>query len=188
MTDGVRDDTKPRGRMFIISTIAKPTSSMRYCVGSKSLPNTSFQKIELAQKFGETDDRKSRKRDADLRAPAAQHDDREDRRALDEVERRGRHEPLPHGKERAREAAEHRANARRRSVSSSSCRCRATGMRSRLRAALPRRARSAAGASRSVAEVGEQRQYQHEIVEEDHAVDRREFQAEDPPRNRPRRR
>ena len=35
---------KPRGLQTMISTIPKPNSSMRYWVGSKSLPNTALRK------------------------------------------------------------------------------------------------------------------------------------------------
>src|SRR5258706_8885738 len=42
--EGSRVAISPRGRQTMISTIAKPNSSMRYWVGSKLLPNTAFRK------------------------------------------------------------------------------------------------------------------------------------------------
>src|SRR5580692_6855231 len=39
-TEAWRVEISPRGRTTMISTMAKPNSSMRYWVGSKSLPNT----------------------------------------------------------------------------------------------------------------------------------------------------
>src|SRR6516165_2078910 len=42
--EGRRVAIKPRGFQIMISTIAKPNSSMRYCVGSKSLPNKTLRK------------------------------------------------------------------------------------------------------------------------------------------------
>src|SRR5208282_437280 len=36
---------RPRGRKFIIATMARPTSSMRYCVGSKSGPKIALRKV-----------------------------------------------------------------------------------------------------------------------------------------------
>src|SRR5262245_37780084 len=42
-TDGSRVVINPRGFQIMISTIAKPNSSIRYLVGSKSLPNTTLR-------------------------------------------------------------------------------------------------------------------------------------------------
>ena len=42
--EGSRVAISPRGFQIMISTMAKPNSSMRYWVGSKSLPNTSLRK------------------------------------------------------------------------------------------------------------------------------------------------
>src|SRR5262249_24463470 len=42
--EGSRVAIKPRGLQTMISTIPKPNSSMRYWVGSKSLPNTALRK------------------------------------------------------------------------------------------------------------------------------------------------
>src|SRR5215510_9797308 len=42
--EGSRVAIRPRGRQTMISTIAKPNSSMRYWVGSKSLPNIALRK------------------------------------------------------------------------------------------------------------------------------------------------
>src|SRR5262249_51595438 len=42
--DGSRVAIRPRGFQIMISTMAKPNSNMRYCVGSKSLPNKALRK------------------------------------------------------------------------------------------------------------------------------------------------
>ena len=43
--------TKPRGFQIMIATMAKPNSSMRYWVGSKSRPKMLLEEIEIAQQF-----------------------------------------------------------------------------------------------------------------------------------------
>src|SRR5262249_36490774 len=40
--EGARKEMSPRGFQIISSTIPRPNSSIRYCVGSKSGPNTRF--------------------------------------------------------------------------------------------------------------------------------------------------
>ena len=40
--EGERVETRPRGFQIIMTTIAAPNSSMRYCVGSKSSPKIRF--------------------------------------------------------------------------------------------------------------------------------------------------
>src|SRR5579884_774509 len=43
-TDGARVEISPRGRQIMISTMANPKISIRYCVGSNVGPNTSLRK------------------------------------------------------------------------------------------------------------------------------------------------
>ena len=81
-TDGSRVEIRPRGSQIMISTMAKPNSSMRYWVGSKSWPEDQLQEIEFAHDFGAADHDDGGDRDADLAAHAAEHDDGEDRRAI----------------------------------------------------------------------------------------------------------
>ena len=73
-----RAETKPRGFQIMISTMARPNISMRYCVGSKSVPKICFEEIELAQDLGAADHHDGGDGDADLAAHAAEHDDGED--------------------------------------------------------------------------------------------------------------
>src|SRR3979411_1297004 len=42
-SDGARAEISPRGRHTMMATMAKPNTSMRYCVGSKSGPNTALR-------------------------------------------------------------------------------------------------------------------------------------------------
>ena len=72
---------------------------------------------EVADESPEAADHHDRgQRDAELGAHAAEHDDREDSRRFDEGEALRADEGLARGEEGAGEAAEHRADARRRSA------------------------------------------------------------------------
>ena len=96
-TVGSRLVTRPRGRQIMISTMAKPNSSMRYCMGSKVRAEKRFQEIEFAQEFDAADDRHGGDSDADLRAQAAKHDDGQNNRRFHERKGFGRDEALSRG-------------------------------------------------------------------------------------------
>ena len=94
---------------IIITTMARPKSSMRYCAGIEiRMPKICLQvrHPSLAQHLGAADQHHRGERDADLRAHAAEHDDREDGRRFDEGEALRADEALAHREERAGEAAE----------------------------------------------------------------------------------
>ena len=47
--------TRPRGRQTMISTMARPKISMRYCAGSKSVAEDLLQEVEVAQQLDAAD-------------------------------------------------------------------------------------------------------------------------------------
>ncbi len=174
---GARVATSPRGRQFIIATIAMPTISIRYWVGSNSSPKNAFQEIEFAQQLRAADDRDSGERDAELRSAPAKNHDGEDGRAFDEGEARWRDETLAHREKRAGKATEHRAKREGGEFEFDRVEAeRAAGdliFAQRLPGAPDRQPAHAHGH-----EMGEQREAEDQVIEKDHAMDRREFQPE----------
>ena len=131
------------------------------------------QEIELAQQLEAADQEHRRQRDADLRAHAAEHDDGQNRRRLDEGEALGADEALPHGEEGAGQAAEEGAEREGGELGVGGVDAeRAAGdfvLAQRLPGAADRQPAQPHGD-----EVGEQRQAEDDVVEEHLAVQRRD--------------
>ena len=138
----------------------------------EALAEDRFQEAEVAQELRPADEHDGRDGDAELRAHAAEHDDRQDDRRFEEVEALGRDEALAHGEERAGEAAEHGADGEGGELGVGGVDAeRAAGdlvLAQRLPGAPDRQLAQAHGD-----EVGEQRQHQDQVVEEDDPVHRR---------------
>ena len=153
----------------MISTMAKPNSSMRYWVGSKVGAENCFEEIELAQDLGAADHDDGGDHDADLAAHAAEHDDGEDGRRFEEGEGFRRDEACARGEERAGEAGEHRAHGESGELGIGGVDAeRAAGdlvLAQRLPGAADRQA-----AQPHSDEAGEQRQRQDHVIEKDDAV------------------
>ena len=111
---GSRVEIRPRGFQIMINTMARPKISMRYCVGSKSLPKTCFRKSSSRSSSVPPIIAIAAMAHARERAHAAEHDDGEDDRRFHEDEGFRRDEALARREEGAGEAAEHRADRRRR--------------------------------------------------------------------------
>ena len=150
---GSRWASSPRGRQTMISTMPTPKASMRYSANSRKNSGRPMSTMR-------------RQHHADLAAHAAQHDDREDHRRFDEGEALRADEALAGGEERAGEAAEHRADGEGGELGVGRVDAeRAAGdlvLAQRLPGAADRQLADAHGE-----EVGEQRQHQDQVVEED---------------------
>ena len=167
---GSRVPTKPRGFQIMIDTMARPNSSMRYWVGSKSGPKICLRKSSSRRISVPPIMHDRRDRDADQRAHAAEHDDGQDDRRFQEDEGFRADEALARGEERAGEAAEHRADRERGELGVGGVDAERAAGDLVLAQRFPGAAdRQAAQADRD--EGGQQREQQDQVVEEDRAVD-----------------
>ncbi len=176
-TEGSRSEIRPRGRHTIIATMARPKRSRRYSFGSKPWPKIALQEAEVAQEFGAADHRDRRDGDAELRAHAAEHHDGQDDRRFEEVEALRQMKPCRTAKNEPAKPPNMAPIAKavslvlvvlmpseRQAISSSRSASQARPMGS-----LRRRKRD---------EVGDERQRQDQVVEEDDAVHRVEREPE----------
>ena len=163
-TVGARWPISPRGRQIISSTMA-------------SAEHQHAVLVEAAEQLEAADHGERGERDAELRAHAAEHDDREHQRQFLEGEGFRADETLPRREERAGKAAEHGAGRERRQLG------RGGVDAERAAGDLVLAQRFPGAPDRQPAQpdrhpVGEQRQRQDQVEQEHDAVGRREFDAE----------
>ncbi len=167
----------PRGFRIIISTMPAPKISILYCTGSKLGPKIGLQEIELAQQLGSADHDHGRDGNPDLRAHAPEHHDGEDRGRLDKGEGLRADESLAHGEERPGETTEHGAERERRELGVRRVDAERPAGDLVLPQGFPRPPdRQAPKAQRH--EVGQKRERDDDVEQEDGALDRRVFHAE----------